>query len=111
MRIYARSNVRAVDLLLVVGAQVCGNDGVTYDNQCQMEAAGCVQRRVIALHSQGVCGAVRLVLHTDTRTHAYLYTRTARSLQSIQKRTRNCVNQNPAKELQVSVTITPRCIY
>ncbi|KAG8193211.1 hypothetical protein JTE90_005559 [Oedothorax gibbosus] len=35
---------------------VCGNDGVTYSSECQLQMASCTQQRKILIHHQGQCG-------------------------------------------------------
>ncbi len=35
---------------------VCASDGRTYDNECEMRAAGCAQRKDISVQYVGICG-------------------------------------------------------
>ena len=35
---------------------VCGSDGITYPNECEMERAACVGGTAITLEYQGHCG-------------------------------------------------------
>jgi hypothetical protein len=36
---------------------VCGTDGVTYTNECELRIASCSTRKPIAVASQGSCGS------------------------------------------------------
>lgn len=39
---------------------VCGSDGVTYHNECEMKKQGCLQKKMIKLLYKGECGKSNL---------------------------------------------------
>ena len=41
---------------------VCGSDGQTYFNECQLNLASCQHKRLIRLHHRGKCGKMFSVL-------------------------------------------------
>ena len=36
--------------------KVCGSDGETYMNECELRVSSCKQRRLVTIASQGPCG-------------------------------------------------------
>ena len=37
-------------------AKVCGNDGVTYMNECELKVSACTKKMYITVASRGPCG-------------------------------------------------------
>ena len=52
-----------------VERQVCGTDGVTYLNECEMRLASCQKQQYIVIESEGSCGksaVCRMTLQLNT---------------------------------------------
>ena len=47
---------------LKVENKVCGSDGVTYMNECELRIASCRHQKIISVESRGACGKNLLVL-------------------------------------------------
>ena len=68
-----RATCKCPDACPLIYSPICGSDGVSYGNTCEMEAASCRQLKEITLVNQGMCGMYSIVKFIGKKEDYLLY--------------------------------------